>query len=138
MSKKSFILILLFSSWFLSNVHRAWNNLPVKKIHPALCIFEPDYEVTIHWYAHFILKDISYILIFYSIWIYINSALRKDADVLLCFGAIFLVQCMELPHYLLAARHSEWVLLFQCLLIITVAVLIRTKKSSKVIEWIRY
>lgn len=136
MNKKQFIIFLLFASWLVSNLHRALNNMPVKQIHPAL--MDASYEVSKHWYVHFILKDISYIFIFYSIWIYINSSLKRDKDIIFSFLAIFISQCADLIHYLLWARHNELFLCVQGLFMIGSAIAVRYNKSSKLLSWIGY
>lgn len=136
MNRKAYILVLLFLSWIIANAHRAWNNTPIQVINPIP--FERDYEITIHWYAHFILKDISYILIFLSILLYITSHLKRDKDVLVCFGAVFVVQMTDLIHYILFARHNEYVLFFQGLIMLSAALIILLKKSQKISKWIGY
>lgn len=134
MRRKSIILILLFSSWFIANIHRGWNNIPVKDIYPFPC--RPEDIVTLHWYVHFILKDISYIFIFLSFWLYVTSLLKRDKDIIISFGAIFAVQIIDFFHYILYARHNEYILTAQGLIMIGAALIIRLKKSSKVLSWI--
>lgn len=136
MNRKAYILFLVFASWLVLNLHRVLNNMPVREIHP--CPMDSDYEVTIHWYAHFVLKDVSYIMIFLAIWLYITSNLRKDKDVILAFWALFVVQVSDIFHYLLWARHNEWFLLFQGVIIVAAAVVIKFKKASKLLSWIGY
>lgn len=136
MNRKLYILLLLFSSWLVINLHRVLNNVPVKDIYP--CPLDTAYKVSIHWYAHFVLKDISYIMIFLALWLYITSNMRKDKDVIVAFGSLFIVQVSDLLHYLLWARHSEWALLFQGIFIIAAAAVIKFKKSSKLLSWIGY
>lgn len=136
MNRKSYILALLFLSWIVANMHRAWNNIPIQVIHPIP--FERSYEITFHWYAHFILKDISYILIFLSILLYINSHLKRDKDVLICFGAVFVIQMTDLIHYILFARHNEYVLFLQGLIMLSAALIILLKKSQTISKWIGY
>lgn len=136
MNRKLYILMLLFSSWLVANLHRGLNNLPVKYIHP--CPLDKQYEVSRHWYIHFVLKDISYIFIFLGVWLYLTSNMKKDKDVVVAFGALFFVQILDLIHYLLWARHNEWVLLLQGAIITAAAAVIRFKKSSKLLAWIGY
>lgn len=136
MNKKQFIIFLLFSSWLVSNLHRSLNNMPVKQIHPAL--LDASYEVSKHWYVHFILKDISYIFIFYSVWVYINSSIKRDRDIIFSFFVIFISQIADLIHYVLWARHNEWFLLFQGIFMIISAILVRYNKASKLLSWIGY
>lgn len=136
MNRKAYILTLLFASWLVANLHRALNNMPVKYIYP--CPLDKQYEVSRHWYIHFVLKDTSYILIFLAVWLYITSNMKKDKDVMVSFGALFIVQASDLFHYLLWARHNEWVLLLQGAIIIAAAAVIKFKKSSKLLAWIGY
>lgn len=135
MRRKQYIIILLFLSWMLANIHRAWNNVPVRVVHP--CIWDRKYEVSIHWFVHFILKDISYISIFYAIWLYINSNIKKDKDIIFTFGTIFLVQVIDAFHYILLARHSEYVLIFESAIMLASALIIKYKQASKLLAWIR-
>lgn len=136
MNRKSYILTLLFTSWLVNNLHRALNNLPIRYIHP--CPLDKKYEVSWHWYVHFTLKDISYIFIFLAVWLYATSNMKKEKDVIFAFGALLVVQISDLFHYLLWARHNEWILLAQGVIIISTAAVIKFKKSSKLLSWIGY
>lgn len=89
---------------------------------------DPEYGVTWHWYIYMLLKDISYLVIFLALWLYMHSSLKRDRQVLSAFGAIFVVQLTEIPHYLLIARHSEGVLLLQGIYLIGIALKILFKK----------
>lgn len=108
MMRKHVILFLLFLSWPVNNVHRLWNNCAPNKIYPFPA--DPDYWKDIQWYIHDIGEIICYIFIFMAIWLYINSHLKKDRDIRILFGAIFTNQLIDLPHYLISARHSEYIL----------------------------
>lgn len=111
MKRKWFIVILLFASWIVVNIHRVWNNTEPVETYPFP--FDKGYPVTWHWYIHTILKDVSYLLIMLAMWLYIRSNLRRDKAVITAFSAIFLTTISDLPHYILAARHSEAVLAAQ-------------------------
>lgn len=105
MTRKGAIILLLFLSWVIGNIHRLWNNTEPVITHPFP--YDKDYPVTWHWYIHTILKDVSFLSISFALWLYIRSNMRRDRDVIIAFGAVFLNQIIDLPHYILAARHSE-------------------------------
>jgi ABC-type iron transport system FetAB permease component len=93
------------------NIHRAWNNTePVEGYWFPL---DPDYKCTWHWYIHTILKDISFLLILFALWLYARSGMKRDKSVVWALGTVLIVQLIDLLHYVLWARHSEVILALQ-------------------------
>jgi hypothetical protein len=119
MSRKLYIITLLFLSWILANVHRIWNNTMPVNTNPFP--FDKDYTITWHWYIHSILKDISFLSILIGLWLYVNSNLKRDRGIILIFGAILVNYIIDIPHYILWARHSETVLTIQGLIMLIAA-----------------
>lgn len=129
MNRKAYILTLLYLSWGMYNVHRFWNNTEPVYVYPFP--LDKDYEVTWHWYIYLLLKDLSYLLILLALWLYVSRGMRKDKEIMGVFGAVFVVQLIEIPHYLLWARHSEQVLFIEGLILVWSAVkLLRIKYKT--------
>ncbi len=126
MTRKQLIIYLLFFSWFVYNVHRCWNNTAPLYTKPFP--FDNSYEITWHWYVYMLLKDTSYLIILSAVWLYVTSNLKKDKDILGAFSAILIVQIIEIPHYLLWARHNEIVLSVEGLVLMWSAYKVMTKK----------
>ena len=107
-------------------MHRLWNNTAPEYINPFP--FDKDYTITWHWYVHTILKDISYLSVLLAMWLYLGSNMKRERDILTAFAAVFMTYVIDLPHYLLTARHSELVLLVQGLILLVAALKILSRK----------
>lgn len=59
----------------------------------------------------------SYLFIFLAMWLYVNSSMRKDKDILLLLGANFINQVIDLPHFLICRRASDLVVIIQASII---------------------
>lgn len=126
MTRKGCILTLLVLSWPINNLHRLWSNAPDNVGHwfPGNKEKATDFQ----WYVHDICESICYLLIILSAWLYITSHLKKDKDVTMMFGAILINQGLDLPHYLWSARHSEWMLVLQGVIMLYAAVKILSRR----------
>jgi hypothetical protein len=58
----------------------------------------------------------------------VNANFKKDKEIIGAFSAVFFVQIIEIPHYILSARHTEWVLLLEGMILIRSAYRIMTRK----------
>jgi hypothetical protein len=125
MNRKAYILLLIYGSWAVINIHRVWNNMAIEYVHPAP--LDPSYEATKHWHYHVILKDVSVLMLMMAAYLYMSGNIRKDKDISRSFGAMVIVWISDIVHYLIWARHSEMVLSLQGMfLLITVTfILIR-------------
>lgn len=126
MTKKGSILIMLALSWPITCLHMLWRGN--ESIVYWFVNSEWDY---IQCYFYSLFNLISYLLIFMSIWLYINSSMRKDKDVLLLFGANFINQAIDLPHFIICRRSSEIIILIQGLIICYAAIKILFNQISK-------
>ena len=129
MTRKLYIILLLFLSWVITNLHRLWNNSPVVFTNPFP--LDKEYQLTWHWYIYSILDAISTAIIFFSLWLYINSNMKKDKDVLRTFGAIFANYLIDIVHYVLCARHNELILSIEGLIIVWAAYKLFVKRLRK-------
>lgn len=102
MNRKGFILVLLALSWPITCLHMIWSGQG-----SIVHWFVNDQWDYIQSYFYYLFEVISYSMIMLAIWLYINSNLRKDRDVILIFGALFVNQLIDLPHYLLLRRNSD-------------------------------
>lgn len=128
MNRKAYIIVLLFLSWGIGNIHRIWNNTDPVYTNPFP--FDRDYPVTWHWYIHTILKDVSVLSVLLALWLYVTGNFRRDKGISTIFGAIFVIQLTDLPHYILAARHSEVVLAIQGAILLYAALKITFNAKS--------
>lgn len=108
MSRKGFILILLSLAWPITCMHILWSG-QTTEVH----WFLNDQWDFIQQYFYFLFDKISYILIFWALWLYINSNMRKDKDIILMFGALFVNQLIDLPHYISIRQSSKIVTCIQ-------------------------
>lgn len=114
MTKKGLILLLLALSWPITCISKLWAG-NYCEVHYFLPSRTWDY---LNWYAYHICNTISYIFIFVGMWLYINSHLKRDKDIIYLFGANVINQVIDLPHYLLFRRESAVVLFAQGAIII--------------------
>lgn len=126
MNKKGIILIMLALSWPTTCLHMLWRG--DDSIVYWFINAEWDY-VQCYFYALFNL--ISYLLIFMAIWLYINSSMRKDKDVLLLFGANLINQAVDLPHFVICRRSCDVIILIQALIICYAAIKILLNQIPK-------
>lgn len=126
MNKKGAILIMLALSWPITCLYMLWHGN--ESIVYWFINSEWDY---IQCYFYALLNLISYLLIFMAMWLYINSSMRKDKDVLLLFGANFINQAIDLPHFILCRRSCDAVILIQALIICYAAVKILLNQIPK-------
>ena len=113
MSKINKILILLFISWPVNNLHRLLNNMPVKMgyWYP----FSPDCLEELQWHVHSICECICYLCIFYAIRMY-NSQLRnRNISIDCAIDCLLIVQAIDLIHYIGWHRRSELILTLEAL-----------------------
>lgn len=123
MRRAPLIQYLLVLSWPVNLIHRIWNNYAPYK---ANWFPFDDKVCDIQWYVHDLCGIISYCFIFLAAWLYINSLrngfLTRGKAILRLFGTIFLLQFVDLPHYILFAKHSEVVLTLEGFAMIWVVV----------------
>jgi len=120
--------MLYFISWPVNSLHRLWNNSPAKPVYWYL--YDNACYDDIQWYIHDVCQAIAYALIFTATWLYINSHYRKDKDVITVFGAILVVQCIDLVHYVGWHRKSEVILIIEGVVIMWAAVKIFLKNRK--------
>lgn len=113
MNRKGFILVLLSLSWPITCLHMLWHGNSA--IVHWFANNEWDY---IQPYFYFLFDKISYILIFWAMWLYFNSNLRRDKDIHLMLLALFVNQLIDLPHYLLLRQSSRLVTCIQGIIIL--------------------
>ncbi len=113
MNRKGFILILLAISWPITCLHMLWHGNS-SMVHWFLNA-EWDY---IQPYFYFLFDKISYILIFWAMWLYFNSNIRKDKDIRLILLALFVNQLIDLPHYLTLRQSSRLITCLQGFIIL--------------------
>lgn len=113
-TKKDIVLILMSLSWPVTCISMLWAN-SFQEVHYFADPYIFDY---FNWYIFNICNIISYILIFLAIWIYINSSLKKDKEVILIFGANLIVQLTDLIHYLMLRKTCRIITVIQATIII--------------------
>lgn len=131
MTRKIIIILLMLGHWVIINIHRAWNNLPSRELHPFP--LDKSYPMSWHWYIHFILKDISILMLLLAAYIYMHSSviIKRDKDIARMFGCMVIVYTSDIIHFLGWARHSEIVLSIQGLFILLNATLMIIRNIMK-------
>lgn len=114
MSKKGLILILLAASWPITCIAKIWA-FDAAKVYWFARNDIWDYK---NWYAYHLCNMSSYLLIFWAIWIYVNSSIRKDKDVLLLLGITTINQAIDIIHYLLFRRGNAIIAAIEGLLVL--------------------
>lgn len=125
MSKKGAIILMLFVSWPVNNLHRLLNNTPVNFLH--FYPFSPLSTEDIQWYVHDVFESISYILILLAIKLYIETLRNRIAEVDEIIKCFVIIQIIDLFHYLGWHRRSELILTIECLIFIYTALKIFKK-----------
>lgn len=57
-------------------------------------------------------------MIMWGIWLYVTGNYRRDSDFISIFNAYCIILGIDIAHYLLAFRRSEWVLLVEGLIVL--------------------
>jgi hypothetical protein len=128
MTKKGYILILMFLSWPINNIHRLWNNSPSHVGNWYL--FDHKYTEDIQWYVHDVCQCVSYLLIFISIWLWKDSSVRRDKSIMVAFESILINQALDLIHYVGWHRRNEYILLLEGVIITYAALKIFIKPKK--------
>jgi len=125
-TRKSIILLLLILSWPINNIHRLWSSSSKGPMYwfPG----DKKYWTGVQWYVHDLCEAVCYLFILLSAWLYITSNMKRDRDVTMMFGAVVINQCLDIPHYLWSARHSEWMLVLQGVIMLYAAVKILSRR----------
>ena len=131
MNRKAYILILMYLGWPLNLVHRAWNNATIHFISPFP--YERQ-ELSVQWYVYGILSIVSWLSIFWGIWIYITGNYKGDRDFKTVLAAYFIILAIDLPHYLLWFRRCEGVLFIEGIIILGAAFLTTWRAYKKNIK----
>jgi len=126
MTRKHLIILLIYGSWVVINIHRAWNNVPIEFIHP--CPLDREYNPTRHWHYHIILKDLAVLMILSAAYLYMTGSIKRDKDIQRSFGLMTAVWISDIVHYLIWARHSEIILMLQGIFILVTVTLILIRK----------
>jgi heme/copper-type cytochrome/quinol oxidase subunit 4 len=113
-TKKDIVLLLMAFSWPMTCISMLWAN-SFQEVH---FFADPSIFDYLNWYTFNICNIVSYIFIFLAIWIYINSSLKKDKEVILIFGANLIVQLTDLIHYLLLRKTCKIITVIQAIIII--------------------
>lgn len=108
MNRKGFILVLLSVSWPITCAHMIW--LGHSNIVHWFIDNQWDY---IQSYFYYLFDIISWLLIMFAMWLYINSNIRKDKDIILMFGALLVNAAIDLPHYLICRRNNDYIIFIQ-------------------------
>lgn len=128
MRRKHYILALLFLWWPVNNIHRAWNSAPAEWVQ---WYFFSDAKEDIQWYVHDICQAIAYGIIFWGMWLYADSNIKRDHDIRTVIGGIALIQLIDIVHYVGWHRHSEVMLVIEGLILAFIAlkIFIKYRKS---------
>lgn len=132
MDRKAYIMLLMYLSWPVNLVHRYWNNRPEDIIYPFP--LEPE-KIDIQWYIRDMLNIISWLMIFWAVWLYINGNYKKDRDFRDVFRAYFIILMIDLPHYLLWFKRCEWVLYIELIIMVVSGGLMCWRHYKKDRKW---
>lgn len=125
MSKKGTIILMLFISWPVNNLHRLLNNTPAILLH--MYPFSPNSTEDIQWYIHDVFESISYILILWAIKIYIELLRNRAVEIDYIIKSFLIIQVIDLFHYIGWHRRSEIILTIECFIFIYTALKIYKK-----------
>jgi len=131
-NRKAYIMLLMYLSWPVNLVHRVLNNRPEKVITPFM--FEPE-QLDIQWYIKDVLNIVSWLMIFWAIWLYITGNYRQDRDFKDVFTAYFIILAIDLPHYLLWFKRCEGVLYVELLIMMVSGGLFWWRHFKKGRKW---
>lgn len=131
MNRKDLILFLLLASWPAGMLRYAFRGS--QEVHYFIL---PELWDSLSWYSYHITHIVTYIFIFFAMWLYMTSNMRKDKDVINVFTGLFIVQILDLPHYLLLRQQSLYFIIFQGLIILLFSLKIpiekwRNKKKNR-------
>lgn len=118
----------MFSAWPVTLAHRVLNNRPIAMITPFPF---SNQELSVHFHVWMILDIVSWLFIFWAIWLYITGNYRQDKDFKTIFAAHFFNLILDLPHYLLAYKQWEWVCALQGMVIVAAAICITYRSYKK-------
>lgn len=110
MNRRSYILLLLFLSWPVNNLYRFIKWPEVKSFRPFMLnneVVDPE------WYGWHLGGAISYTMIYWAVWLYMNGNYKKDAAIMRIFGALFIVQATDIINYTCFQRHLFGFFIFQ-------------------------
>jgi hypothetical protein len=114
--RKGYILILLFLSWPVDNLHRLLNDSTVRmnNWYP----FNPKYVESVQWYTHDVCHAVAYLLILIAIWLYVQMPQRRDRDINTAISALLVIQAIDVIHYIGWHRQCELILSIEGLILI--------------------
>lgn len=132
MNRRSYILLLLFLSWPVNNLYRFIQWPEVKLFRPFIL---NDEVVDPAWYGWHLGGAIGYTMIYWAVWLYMTGHYKKDAAILRLFGAIFIIQAMDIINYVCFQRHLFAFFLLQGSVLICAAAInlwkLRKRNGSK-------
>lgn len=126
MNRKAYILLLLFFSWPVNNLFRFFD---IGGIHRPF-VFNVE-EVDMDWYLWHIGGSLSYIMIFWGCWLYMQANYRKDRDIITLFSVIVINQISDIIHYIGWQRHCEPFIVLQGFNLLVGALLILERQLKK-------
>lgn len=121
-------LILFFLSVFVNTIHRAWQS-DTTIIHPF--IYEKGIAISVAWYTKHICELLSYTLFVLCVcyilkpvehhlqdvkWVGHNALLVFVKVWHRIFWVVVITSCLDITHYLLSFRQTEWFFLIQNLI----------------------
>ena len=110
MKRKRLILLLLFLSYPATLVHRVLND---DQEIPISFRYNASITTDLQWYLHDTGIMLSVLLILAAFLLYVTSGLKRDMDVLILILTISSVWVLDVVHYVLWYKQSEWFLLFE-------------------------
>lgn len=128
MNRKGYILLLLFVSWPVNSLFRLFMNRDRGSYRPFLFNVE---EAGLQWYLWHLGGSLSYVLIFWAIWLYIHGGYKKDRDIITLFGALFLCQISDVVHYIGWQRHCVTIVFLQGFVILFAALILLDRQIRK-------
>lgn len=129
MTRKAYILLLLFAAWPVNNLYRFFMRIEAGKHRPFLF----NEEVTgLQWYLWHTGGALCYIMIFWALWLYMTGNYKRERDIVTTFGAIFMVQCSDIIHYVGWQRHSPTVLFIQGFIIVFAGLILVDRHYMKI------
>lgn len=109
----------MYAAWPVNLVHRYWLCRPISYITPFA--FDPT-RVSVHEHVYNLFGLVSWLFIFWAIWLYITGNYRQDRDFKTIFAAHFINLIIDVPHYLLVYQQSELICFIQGMIVVAASI----------------
>jgi len=121
--------ILLYLAWPVTNIHRIWNNAPVREVNWFLA---SDQQQDVQWYVYLTGLMLAPVMVLAAVLIFILLDQRSTAQsFLVSISCLLVVGILDIVNYWVWAGHEDSMMFIQCELLMIGGIISYINESNR-------